>query len=168
MTQPEIMTPRLKTSGILAGKRGLVMGLANNRSIAWGIAKAAHEAGAELAFTFQGESLEKRVRPLALEVDGKVLGHCDVTETASLDAVFAEVERIWGSLDFVVHCVAFSDKDQLTGRYVDTTAENFSNSLLISCYSFTAVAQRAEKLMRQGRLDADPDLLWRRKMDAPL
>ncbi len=150
MTQPEIMTPRLKTSGILAGKRGLVMGLANNRSIAWGIAKAAHEAGAELAFTFQGESLEKRVRPLALEVDGKVLGHCDVTESASLDAVFAEVERIWGSLDFVVHCVAFSDKDQLTGRYVDTTAENFSNSLLISCYSFTAVAQRAEKLMRKG------------------
>ncbi|MEJ0093693.1 MAG: enoyl-ACP reductase FabI [Methylocella sp.] len=150
MTQPETMTPRLKTSGILAGKRGLVMGLANNRSIAWGIAKAAHEAGAELAFTFQGESLEKRVRPLALEVDGKVLGHCDVTESASLDAVFAEVERIWGSLDFVVHCVAFSDKDQLTGRYVDTTAENFSNSLLISCYSFTAVAQRAEKLMRKG------------------
>jgi enoyl-[acyl-carrier protein] reductase I len=150
MTQPEILTPLLKASGILAGKRGLVMGLANNRSIAWGIAKAAHDAGAELAFTFQGESLGKRVRPLALEVGGKVLGHCDVTETASIDAVFAEVERIWGSLDFVVHCVAFSDKDQLTGRYVDTTAENFSNSLLISCYSFTAVAQRAEKLMRNG------------------
>ena len=150
MTQPEIMTPVLKKSGILAGKRGLVMGLANNRSIAWGIAKAAHDAGAELAFTFQGESLEKRVRPLALELGGKVLGHCDVTDAASLDAAFAEIERVWGNLDFVVHCVAFSDKDQLTGRYVDTTAENFSNSLLISCYSFTAVAQRAEKLMPDG------------------
>jgi enoyl-[acyl-carrier protein] reductase I len=150
MTQSETLTPGLKTSGLLAGKRGLVMGLANNRSIAWGIAKAAHDAGAELAFTYQGESLEKRVRPLALELGGKVLGHCDVTDTASLDAAFLEIERIWGSLDFVVHCVAFSDKDQLTGRYVDTTAENFSNSLLISCYSFTAVAQRAEKLMPGG------------------
>jgi len=150
MTQPEIMTPGLKTTGLLAGKRGLVMGLANNRSIAWGIAKAAHEAGAELAFTYQGESLEKRVRPLALELGGHVLGHCDVTDAPSLDAAFAEIERLWGSLDFVVHCVAFSDKDQLTGRYVDTTAENFSNSLLISCYSFTAVAQRAEKLMPDG------------------
>jgi enoyl-[acyl-carrier protein] reductase I len=150
MTQPEIITPGLKTSGILAGKRGLVMGLANNRSIAWGIAKAAREAGAELAFTYQGDSLEKRVRPLALELGGKVVGHCDVTDTASLDAVFREIERTWGNLDFVVHCIAFSDKDQLTGRYVDTTAENFSNSLLISCYSFTAVAQRAEKLMPDG------------------
>jgi enoyl-[acyl-carrier protein] reductase I len=126
------------------------MGLANNRSIAWGIAKAAREAGAELAFTYQGDSLEKRVRPLALELGGKVVGHCDVTDAASLDGAFAEIERIWGNLDFVVHCVAFSDKDQLTGRYVDTTAENFSNSLLISCYSFTAVAQRAEKLMPDG------------------
>jgi enoyl-[acyl-carrier protein] reductase I len=150
MTQPEMMTPGLKTSGLLAGKRGLVMGLANNRSIAWGIAKAAHEAGAELAFTYQGDSLEKRVRPLAQELGAKVLGHCDVTDPASLDAAFAEVERLWGKLDFVVHCIAFSDKDQLTGRYVDTTAENFSNSLLISCYSFTAVAQRAEKLMDGG------------------
>ncbi|WP_026606214.1 enoyl-ACP reductase FabI [Methylocapsa acidiphila] len=150
MTQPEIITPGLKTSGILAGKRGLVMGLANNRSIAWGIAKAAREAGAELAFTYQGESLEKRVRPLAQELGGQVVGHCDVTDVASLDAVFREIEHIWGGLDFVVHCVAFSDKDQLTGRYVDTTAENFSNSLLISCYSFTAVAQRAEKLMPNG------------------
>ncbi|WP_036261956.1 enoyl-ACP reductase FabI [Methylocapsa aurea] len=150
MTQPETMTPGLKTSGLLAGKRGLVMGLANNRSIAWGIAKAAHEAGAELAFTYQGDSLEKRVRPLAQELGAKVLGHCDVTDPASLDAAFAEVERLWGKLDFVVHCIAFSDKDQLTGRYVDTTAENFSNSLLISCYSFTAVAQRAEKLMDGG------------------
>lgn len=138
------------TSGILAGKRGLIMGLANSRSIAWGIAKAARAAGAELAFTFQGEALEKRVRPLAAELDGLVVGHCDVTDAASIDSVFEEVARLWGSLDFVVHCIAFSDKDQLTGRYVETTAENFTNSLLISCYSFTAVAQRAEKMMPKG------------------
>ncbi len=150
MTQPEIITPRAPRSEILAGKRGLILGLANNRSIAWGIARAAAEAGAELAFTYQGESLEKRVRPLAAELGGEVLGHCDVTETESLDAAFAGIERLWGGLDFVVHCVAFSDRDQLTGRYVDTSAENFKNTLLVSCYSFTAVAQRAEKLMRDG------------------
>jgi enoyl-[acyl-carrier protein] reductase I len=150
MTQPGILTPGLHASGILAGKRGLVLGIANNRSIAWGIAKAAHEAGAELAFTYQGESLEKRVRPLAKEVDAQVVGDCDVTDTVALNAVFKEIERIWENLDFVVHCVAFSDKDQLTGRYIDTTPENFLNSLLVSCYSFTAVAQRAENLMRNG------------------
>ena len=138
------------TSNILAGKRGLVMGVANNRSIAWGIARAARSAGAELAFTYQGEALEKRVRPLAAELDAAVVGHCDVTDPASIDAVFAEVERLWGKLDFVVHCIAFSDKDELTGRYVDTTEANFSKSMLISCYSFTAVAQRAEKLMTEG------------------
>ncbi len=145
-----MLTPGLHAAGILAGKRGLVLGLANTRSIAWGIAKAAREAGAELAFTYQGESLEKRVRPLAKELDAKVVGDCDVTDTAALNAVFKEIERIWKSLDFVVHCVAFSDKDQLTGRYIDTTSENFSNTLLVSCYSFTAVAQRAEKLMPNG------------------
>jgi len=150
MTQAEMLTPGLHAAGILAGKRGLVLGLANTRSIAWGIAKAAREAGAELAFTYQGESLEKRVRPLAKELDAKVVGDCDVTDTAALNAVFKEIERIWKSLDFVVHCVAFSDKDQLTGRYIDTTSENFSNTLLVSCYSFTAVAQRAEKLMPNG------------------
>jgi len=150
MTQAEIIKPEMKAPGILAGKRGLVLGLANNRSIAWGIAKAAHLAGAELALTYQGESLEKRVRPLAQELGAHVLGHCDVTETATLDAAFDEIARIWGGIDFVVHCVAFSDKDQLTGRYVDTSAENFTSSLLISCYSFTAVAQRAERLMRDG------------------
>jgi len=150
MTQAEIIAPGMKPAGPLAGKRGLVLGLANNRSIAWGIAKAAHLAGAELALTYQGESLEKRVRPLARELGALVLGHCDVTETATLDAAFDEIGRIWGSLDFVVHCVAFSDKDQLTGRYVDTSAENFTTSLSISCYSFTAVAQRAERLMRDG------------------
>ena len=137
-------------SGILAGKRGLVMGVANNRSIAWGIARAAHQAGAELAFTYQGDALEKRVRPLANELGAHVVGHCDVTDAASIDAVFAEVGRIWDKLDFVVHCIAFSDKDQLTGRYVETTEDNFTKSLLISCYSFTAVAQRAEKLKTDG------------------
>jgi len=139
-----------QASNILSGKRGLVMGVANNRSIAWGIARAARAAGAELAFTYQGDALEKRVRPLAAELDAAVVGHCDVTDPASIDAVFAEVERLWGKLDFVIHCIAFSDKDELTGRYVDTSEANFSKSMLISCYSFTAVAQRAEKLMTEG------------------
>jgi enoyl-[acyl-carrier protein] reductase I len=137
-------------SGLLAGKRGLIMGVANNRSIAWGIARAARNHGADLAFTYQGDALKKRVEPLAKELDAAVVGHCDVTDPATVDAVFAEVERLWGGLDFVVHCIAFSDKDELTGRYVDTSEGNFSKSLLISCYSFTAVAQRAEKLMRNG------------------
>ena len=138
------------TTGVMRGMRGVVLGVANNRSIAWGIAKAAHAAGAELAFTFQGDALEKRVRPLAHELGARVLGHCDVTDGASIDAVFAEIEKSWGAIDFVVHCIAFSDKDQLTGRYVDTTEDNFTKSLAISCYSFTAVAQRAEKLMPNG------------------
>ena len=137
-------------STILKGKRGLVMGLANNKSIAWGIAKSAHDHGAELAFTYQGEALEKRVRPLAAELGGLVLGHCDVTDSASIDAVFAQIEKEWGTIDFLVHCIAFSDKDELTGRYIETTEANFTKSLLISCYSFTAVAQRAEKLMPNG------------------
>jgi len=150
MTQPESSVTAPPLNGILTGKRGLVLGVANNRSIAWGIAKAAANAGASLAFTYQGEALEKRVRPLALELNAEVLGPCDVTDVASLDHVFSEIERIWGQLDFVIHCVAFSDKDELTGRYVDTSANNFVNSMLISCYSFTAVAQRAEKLMTNG------------------
>jgi enoyl-[acyl-carrier protein] reductase I len=150
MTQPERLSAEVIAPGILAGKRGLVLGAANNRSIAWGIAKAARAAGAQLAFTYQGESLEKRVRPLAEELNAAVVGHCDVTDEASIDAVFAATEKLWGGLDFVVHCIAFSDKDQLTGRYVETTAENFTNTLLISCYSFTAIAQRAEKLMKDG------------------
>ena len=137
-------------SGPLTGKRGLILGVANNRSIAFGIAKAARAAGAEIAMTFQGDALEKRVRPLAQDVGAHVVGHCDVTEAKTIDAVFAEVERLWGSIDFVVHCIAFSDKDELTGRYVDTTEGNFTKSLAISCYSFTAIAQRAEKLMPNG------------------
>lgn len=137
-------------SGVMKGKRGLIMGLANNRSIAWGIAKSCHAAGAELAFSFQGEALEKRVRPLAAELGGHVVGHCDVTDAASLDAVFAETTKLFGEIDFLVHAIAFSDKDELTGRYVDTSEANFTKSLLISCYSFTAIAQRAEKLMGKG------------------
>ena len=139
-----------KAASLLAGKRGLIMGVANNRSIAWGIAKAAHAHGAELAFTYQGDALKKRVEPLARELDGRVVGHCDVTDATSLDAVFAETGRLWETLDFVVHAIAFSDKDELTGRYVDTSEANFTKSLLISCYSLTAVAQRAEKLMAGG------------------
>ncbi|MCA3632427.1 MAG: enoyl-ACP reductase FabI [Methylobacterium sp.] len=134
----------------MRGRRGLIMGLANNRSIAWGIAKACHAAGAELAFTYQGDALKKRVEPLAQELGGIVAGHCDVTDTASIDAVFAEIERAWGRLDFVVHAIAFSDKDELTGRYVDTSEANFTKSMLISCYSLTAIIQRAEKLMSDG------------------
>lgn len=140
----------IQASGLLAGKRGLILGLANNRSIAWGIASAARKAGAELAFTYQGDALRKRVEPLAAELDGVVVGHCDVTEPETIDAVFKEVEKLWGTIDFVVHCIAFSDKDELTGRYIDTTEGNFTKSLLISCYSFTSIAQRAEKLMPNG------------------
>jgi len=137
-------------TGVMRGMRGVILGVANNRSIAWGIAKATRAAGAGLALTYQGEALEKRVRPLAKEIGAEVLGHCDVTEGATIDAVFAQAEKLWGSLDFVVHCIAFADKDQLTGRYIDTTEDNFAKSLAISCYSFTAIAQRAEKLMRSG------------------
>jgi enoyl-[acyl-carrier protein] reductase I len=137
-------------SGFMAGKRGLIMGLANNRSIAWGIAKACHAQGAELAFTYQGEALKKRVEPLAQEVGGHVFGHCDVTDPASIDAVFEEARKVWGHIDFVVHAIAFADKDELTGRYIETTEGNFTKSMLISCYSLTAIAQRAEKLMTSG------------------
>ena len=149
MTQ-ESSTTSLPHAGVLKGKKGLILGVANNRSIAYGIAKAASEAGAELALTFQVEALEKRVRPLAAELGAVVVGRCDVAESDTIDAVFAEVEKLWGKLDFVVHCLAYSDKDQLDGRYVDTTAENFNQSLAISCFSFTAIAQRAEKLMKDG------------------
>ncbi len=137
-------------SGLMRGKRGLIMGVANGRSIAWGIAKACRNQGADLAFSYQGEALKKRVEPLAEEVDGLIVGHCDVSEAATIDAVFSAVAAAWGSLDFLVHAIAFSDREQLDGRYVDTTADNFSKTMLISCYSFTALAQRAEKLMPHG------------------
>ena len=139
-----------EASGLMRGKRGLVMGLANSRSIAWGIAKACHNHGAEIAFTYQGDALRKRVEPLAQEINALVVGHCDVTEPATIDAAFAAVQSAWGTLDFLVHAIAFSDKDQLVGRYIDTTADNFSKTMLISCYSLTAIAQRAEKLMTNG------------------
>jgi enoyl-[acyl-carrier protein] reductase I len=139
-----------ENKALMAGKRGLIMGVANNRSIAWGIAKACHRHGAELALTYQGDAIKKRVEPLAGELGSKVILPCDVTDMASLDAVFAEIGKTWGSLDFLVHAIAFSDKDELTGRYVDTSADNFTKTMFISCYSFTAVAQRAEKLMNNG------------------
>jgi enoyl-[acyl-carrier protein] reductase I len=139
-----------ETSGLLRAKRGLIMGVANNRSIAWGIAKACHAQGAELAFTYQGDALKKRVEPLAQELGGHVVGHCDVTDGATIDAVFAAVAKRWDRLDFLVHAIAFSDKDELVGRYVDTTPDNFAKTMLVSCYSFTAIAQRAEKLMSHG------------------
>ena len=138
------------TSGLMKGKRGLIMGVANNRSIAWGIAKACADAGAELALTYQGEALKKRVEPLATELGAIVAGHCDVTDLDTIDAVFADLESRWGKLDFVVHAIAFSDKDELTGRYVETTRENFNRTMDISVYSLTAVAKRAEPLMTDG------------------
>ncbi len=138
------------TGNIMAGKRGLIMGVANNRSIAWGIAKAVTAQGAEVALTYQGDALKKRVEPLAAELGSKVVLPCDVSDRASVDALFAELGRKWGKLDFLVHAIAFSDKNELDGRYVDTTEANFTQTMLISCYSLTALAQRAEKLMTDG------------------
>ncbi|WP_022723823.1 enoyl-ACP reductase FabI [Rhodopseudomonas sp. B29] len=137
-------------SGLMQGKRGVILGVANNRSIAFGIAKACRAAGAEVALTWQGDALKKRVEPLAAELGGLLVGHCDVTDPSTIDAVFDELKAKWGKIDFVVHAIAFSDKAELDGRYVDTTADNFSKTMLISCYSLTAIAQRAEKLMPDG------------------
>ena len=137
-------------TGLMAGKRGIIMGVANNRSIAWGIAKAIHAHGGEIAFTYQGEALRRRVEPLAAEIGAIVAGDCDVSDEASIDAAFAEIEKIWGKIDFLVHAIGFSDKDELTGRYVDTTPDNFAKTMQISVYSFTSVARRAEKLMTSG------------------
>jgi enoyl-[acyl-carrier protein] reductase I len=138
------------SSGIMAGKRGLIMGVANERSIAWGIAQSLAAHGAELAFTYQGEVFRKRVAPLVEPLRPAALIDCDVSSPASLDAAFAELATKWGQLDFLVHAIAFSDREQLKGRYVDTTADNFAMTMNISCYSFTAVVQRAEKLMPNG------------------
>ena len=135
---------------LMAGKRGLVMGVANDRSIAWGIAQAARAQGAELAFTFQGEALEKRVRPLAESVGSKLVLPCDVSDEASIDAVFATIEKEWGKLDFVVHAIGFSDKNELRGRYADTSLSNFLTTMQISVYSVTSVARRASALMTDG------------------
>jgi enoyl-[acyl-carrier protein] reductase I len=139
-----------QTSGLMKGKRGLIMGVANNRSIAWGIAKAVHAQGGEIAFTYQGDALKKRVEPLAQELGAVMAGHCDVSDESTIDAVFDNLEKLWGKIDFVVHAIGFSDKDELTGRYVDTSAANFAMTMNISVYSFTAVAKRAEKLMTDG------------------
>jgi enoyl-[acyl-carrier protein] reductase I len=138
-------------TGLMSGKRGLIMGVANDKSIAWGIAQACHEAGAELAFTYQAEALGKRVLPLANSVGSDIVVPCDVTDEASLDAAFATLAERWGKLDFLVHAIGFSDKNELRGSYVEnTTAANFAQTMLISVYSFTAAAQRAEKLMPDG------------------
>jgi len=135
---------------LMAGKRGLVMGVANDRSIAWGIARIVAEHGAALAFTYQGEALEKRVRPLAEQVGSDIILPCDVTDNESMDKLFSEISDRWGGLDFVVHAIAYSDKDELKGKYLDTTRDNFLRSLDISCYSFTDVCRRASPLMNQG------------------
>ena len=135
---------------LMKGKRGLVMGVANDRSIAWGIASALAAEGAQLAFSYQGEAFGKRVQPLAASVGSDFLIDVDVTNEDSLDACFGEVGRRWGSLDFVVHAIAFSDKNELTGRFINTTKGNFLNSLNISCFSFIDIARRAEPLMTEG------------------
>ena len=138
------------TNTLMQGKKGLIMGVANDHSIAWGIAKSLADAGAELAFTYQGEALERRVKPLAESVGSKLVLPCNVLDKASMDATFQTIKEAWGQLDFVVHAIAFADKSELKGRYVDTTADNFSNALLISCYSFTDVCKRAAELMTEG------------------
>ncbi|HUJ04132.1 MAG TPA: enoyl-ACP reductase FabI [Rhizomicrobium sp.] len=140
----------MSTSGLMQGKRGLIMGVANERSIAWGVAEALHKAGAELAFTYQGEAFKKRVTPLVAPLNPGALIDCDVSEQGSIDGAFEALSAEWDSIDFLVHAIAFSDKDQLKGRYVDTTPENFAMTMNISCYSFTAIARRAEKMMPNG------------------
>lgn len=138
------------TEAIMKGKRGLIMGVANDHSIAWGIAKTLAAHGAELAFTYQGEALGKRVRPLAQSLKSDLVIPCDVEDLASVDASFAAISKAWGKLDFLVHAIAFSDKNELKGRYADTTRENFSRTMLISCFSFTEIARRAAALMPEG------------------
>ena len=136
--------------GLMKGRRGLVMGVANDHSIAWGIARQLHAQGAELAFTYQGEAFGKRVKPLADSVGSKLLLPCDVEDIATVDAVFDTLKAEWGKIDFLVHAIAFSDKNELKGRYADTTRENFARTMLISCFSFTEIARRAAALMPDG------------------
>jgi enoyl-[acyl-carrier protein] reductase I len=141
-TQPHV--------GFMHNKRGLIMGVANNKSLAWGIAQSLSEQGAQLAFTYQGDALKKRVEPLAASVNSSLVLPCDVTDEESIENVFATLEKEWGSIDFLVHAVAFSDKNELTGRYIDTTRDNFKLTMDVSCYSFTSVLRRAEPLMKNG------------------
>ena len=137
-------------AGLMKGKRGLVMGVANDRSIAWGIARAMHDEGAELAFTYQGDAFGKRVEPLAASVGSTILVDADVMDDASLDRAFARLKAEWGTIDFLVHAIAYSDKNELTGRFINTSRENFKNSLCISCFSFIDVSRRAAELMPDG------------------
>ncbi len=140
----------VSTSGLMRGKRGLIMGVANDHSLAWGIAKALHAEGAELAFTYQGESFGRRVKPLVESVGSDTLLPCDVEDIASVDAVFDALKEKWGKIDFLVHAIAFSDKNELKGKYADTTRENFSKTMVISCFSFTEIAKRAAAMMNDG------------------
>ena len=155
-------------TGLMQGKRGLIMGLANDKSLAWGIAKKLHEQGAELAFSYQGEALEKRVRPLAESLGSDFLIECDVADMAALDTSFAELAARWPTIDFVVHAIGFSDKSQLRGRYYDTTLDNFLMTMNISAYSLVAVTQRARADDARRGIDPDADLLWRGKGRAAL
>ena len=143
-------SPGVATARLMEGKRGLIMGVANDHSIAWGIARAVHAQGAGLAFTYQGEAFAKRVRPLAETLDASLVVPCDVAQPASLASVFETIGREWGGLDFLVHAIAYSDKEELKGRYVDTTEDNFRQTMDVSCYSFTQVARLAEGLMQTG------------------
>ncbi len=138
------------SGSLMGGKRGLVMGVANDRSIAWGIAKAVHKHGASLAFTYQGDALLKRVSPLAASLDSDIILPCDVTDAASIDNVFSEIKKHWGKLDFLVHAIAYSDKEELKGKYIDTSPDNFAQTMNISCYSFTSICRRAASLMSDG------------------
>ncbi len=150
MTEDIANEPSVPSGTLMAGKRGLIMGVANDKSLAWGIAKYLHAQGAELAFTFQGDALEKRVRPLAGSVGSNIILPCDVTDTASMDNVFTTLQQAWGSMDFLVHAIAYSDKNELKGKYVDTTLNNFLMTMNISCYSFVALAKRASMMMPNG------------------
>jgi enoyl-[acyl-carrier protein] reductase I len=143
-------TDLAKPRALMAGKRGLVMGVANDRSIAWGIARMLAAHGAELAFTYQGEAFGRRAKPLAQSLGSEIIVNCDVTDLKSVDNTFAEIKKHWGSLDFVVHALAFSDRRELSGRYADTSRENFINTMVISCFSFTEIAKRASELMTRG------------------
>jgi enoyl-[acyl-carrier protein] reductase I len=147
---PVMTIEELGMSGLMQGKRGLIMGVANDHSIAWGIAKALHAQGAELAFTYQGDALGKRVKPLAESLGAALILPCDVEDIASVDAVFAAMKDKWGAIDFVVHAIGFSDKNELKGRYADTTRANFSRTMVISCFSFTEIARRASEMMPNG------------------
>ncbi len=150
MTENLEQQPSVPQGTLMAGKRGLIMGVANDKSLAWGIAQYLSAQGAEIGFTYQGEALEKRVRPLAESVGSKLILPCDVTDMASIDSLFDGVEKAWGGIDFLVHAIAFSDKNELKGKYVDTSLENFQITMNISCYSFTALARRASALMKNG------------------